>query len=69
MHSMPLDLSQWSGGSLIEETDDCGRPENKILRQKLQSKSEALVILTKELEKLRSECEDYKELTRYVNKV
>jgi len=65
MHFIP-DPSSWSGDSFIGgNLDDGGKIESKILKQKLQSKSEALVILTKELEKLRSECEDYKELTRY----
>ena len=38
--------------------------ENAILRQKLQSKSEALLILTKELEKSRSEGDEYRELAQ-----
>lgn len=40
------------------------RGENRILCQKLQSKSEALVILTKELDKTRAECEEYRILTQ-----
>ncbi|TRY71760.1 hypothetical protein TCAL_09724 [Tigriopus californicus] len=40
------------------------RGENRILYQKLQSKSEALVILTKELDKTRAECEEYRILTQ-----
>ncbi len=38
------------------------RGENRILRQKLQSKAEALLILSQELERTRAECKDYREL-------
>ena len=48
---------------LMQEKIETQKGENKILRQKLQSKAEALVILSQELDKVRNECEDYKELT------
>ncbi len=37
--------------------------ENRILRQKLESKAQALLILSRELERLRKEGEEYRELT------
>ena len=40
------------------------KSENSILRQKLQSKSEALLILSKELQKVRVDCEEYRDLTQ-----
>ncbi len=49
---------------LMQEKIETHKGENKILRQKLQSKSEALVILSQELDKVRNECEDYRELVR-----
>ena len=49
---------------LLQEKIETQKGENKILRQKLQSKSEALVILSQELDKVRNEVEDYRELTR-----
>ena len=49
---------------LMQERIETSKGENKILRQKLQSKSEALIILSQELDKVRNECEDYRELTR-----
>ena len=48
----------------MQEKIETQKGENKILRQKLQSKSEALIILSQELDKVRNECEDYRELTR-----
>lgn len=53
-----------SGFLLMQEKIETQRGENKILRQKLQSKAEALLILSKELDKVRTECDDYRELTR-----
>ena len=47
----------------MQEKIETQKGENKILRQKLQSKSEALIILSQELDKVRNECEDYRELT------
>ena len=49
---------------MLQDKIETQKGENKILRQKLQSKSEALVILSQELDKVRNECEDYRELTR-----
>ena len=49
---------------LMQEKIETQKGENKILRQKLQSKSEALIILSQELDKVRNESEDYRELTR-----
>lgn len=49
--------------NLIQEELETQSGENRILRQKLQSKSEALVILSSELEAVRDECEKYKTLT------
>lgn len=51
------------GFVLMQNKIETQRGENMILRQKLQSKSEALLILSKELEKVRADCDDYKELT------
>ena len=48
----------------MQEKIETQKGENKILRQKLQSKSEALIILRQELDKVRNECEDYRELTQ-----
>ena len=48
----------------MQEKIETQKGENKILRQKLQSKSEALIILSQELDKVRNECEDYRELTQ-----
>ena len=48
----------------MQDKIETQKGENKILRQKLQSKTEALVILSQELDKVRNECEDYRELTR-----
>ena len=42
--------------------------ENRALQQKLQSKTEALLILSKELQRVRSECDDYKKLTDSLQK-
>jgi hypothetical protein len=53
-----------SGFLLMQEKIETQKGENKILRQKLQSKAEALIILSQELDKVRNECEDYRELTR-----
>ena len=47
----------------MQEKIETQKGENKILRQKLQSKSEALIILSQELDKVRNECEDYRDLT------
>ena len=49
---------------IMQDKIDTQKGENRILRQKLQSKAEALLILTKELEKVRSECDEYRELTQ-----
>merc|ERR1712203_55387 len=49
---------------MLQDKIETQKGENKILRQKLQSKSEALVILSQELDKVRNESEDYRELTR-----
>merc|ERR1712203_710698 len=49
---------------MLQDKIETQKGENKILRQKLQSKSEALVILSQELDKVRNEYEDYRELTR-----
>ena len=49
---------------MLQDKIETQKGENKILRQKLQSKSEALVILSQELDKVRNECEDNRELTR-----
>lgn len=51
------------GFVLMQNKIETQKGENMILRQKLQSKSEALLILSKELEKARVDCDDYKELT------
>ncbi len=37
--------------------------ENRILRQKLESKAQALLILSRELERVRGQGADYRELT------
>ena len=56
-------LMTQEGFVLMRNKIETQKGENMILRQKLQSKSEALLILSKELEKVRVDCDDYKELT------
>ena len=48
----------------MQDKIETQKGENKILRQKLQSKAEALLIITKELEKVRGECDEYRELVQ-----
>ncbi len=43
-----------NGFLLMQEKIETQRGENKILRQKLQSKADALVILSQELDKVKS---------------
>ena len=49
-----------AGGEAMEEAQAAA--ENRILRQKLESKAQALLILSRELEKLRRQGEEYREL-------
>ena len=51
------------GMQLVQEKISTLSNENKILQQKLNSKAEALLILSKEVDKVRQECDDYKNLT------
>ena len=48
----------------MQDKIETQKGENKILRQKLQSKAEALLIITKELEKVRGECDGFRELVQ-----
>ena len=53
-----------SGFIQMQDKIDTQKAENAVLRQKLQSKAEALVILTKELEKVRIESDEYRDLVQ-----
>jgi len=43
---------------------DSQKAENAVLRQKLRSKADALLILTQQLDKVRFENEEYRDLAR-----
>ena len=59
------DATGVAGGIMqMQNKIETQKAENTILRQKLQSKAEALLILTKELNKVRNEGDEYRELVR-----